>query len=110
MPELADLIRERGGYDALDVLRKTKQLLKLAKAKRHAAKKGGPTDAALAAITDALRDELMDMSIDELVQRAEARGVDPAAVEDALAAEDAGQKAAQLAELVLKAIEKSWGL
>ena len=107
MPELADLIRERGGYDALDVLRKTKQLLKLAKAKRHAAKKGGPTDAALAAITDALRDELMDMSIDELVQRAEARGVDPAAVEDALAAEDAGQKAAQLAELVLKAIEES---
>lgn len=96
-PELTDLIRERGGYDALDVLRRTKRLLEARETEKQ--------KAVLAAITEALRDELENLSPDELVQRATEFGVDPEAIAAAMNANDTYEQAAQLADLMIKAIE-----
>eukprot|EP01043_Picozoa_sp_COSAG02_P031309 COSAG02_NODE_2037_length_10038_cov_155.165107_5_plen_542_part_00 len=91
------MIRERGGYDALDVLRRTKRLLKARESEKQ--------KAVLAAITAALRDELENLSPTKLVQRAKEFGVDPNAIAAAMNADDASEQAAQLADLVIKAIE-----
>lgn len=100
MPKLADLIRKLSGVDALDVLRKAKRFVKL-KTKRG----NKVTASALETITKYLRDELENLSANELVQRAEAHGVDPAAIGIAMNTDDICEQAAQLTNLVISAIE-----
>ena len=78
-PELADLILQCGGYDALEVLRRTKRLLEARESEKQ--------KAVLAAITEALRDELEDLSPTELVQRAKEFGVDADSIAAAMDAD-----------------------
>ena len=89
-PELAEMVRERGGYEALDVLRRAKMLVEMAAASRR--------KSPAAKVREALGEVLRDLSLDELQKRAAELGVDPAALAAALASDD---PRAALAELLL---------
>ena len=113
-PELADLIRERHCYEALDVLRRAQMLVKLAVDRNKAAmlllkkqreKQSGEKNGALWVITDALRQELRDKTISELKQRAAKLRIDPNRQFEALASAGVGQRVTNMAELLLKTME-----